>query len=276
MTGMDFDILTNGDYKLLLEPIAYFNLLGVDIALTATEAALYDESSGGVPRVWMWPLSHKNLPLAMFLKTPGLGYPAWSGSRYSEASNADIKSSLGLGIIRFTDEPEGLVLDTFDYEYRTDTEVITSVWVSGGQSDPNSPTTVTFRIDGADYTVSNVYYPSGDSQLVWVKWTTPPEPCEMTISVSASGTGTPAQGSIHVKVVDLDENPPPNPVADDRNDSFTRSSVPNREQTASSSWGVWRPWWRAFWVWHGDDDDDGYWCDHAAGGNLTSTATAHA
>lgn len=26
---------------------------------------------------------------------------------------------------------------------------------------------------------------------------------------------------------------------------------------------MWRPWWREYWVWHsGDEDDDGYWCDH--------------
>ena len=64
-------------------------------------------------------------------------------------------------------------MDEFDYEYRVDTDVITSVEVSGGQSDPDNPVTVQFVIEGSTYTVSNVYYPDGDSQLVWVKWHTP-------------------------------------------------------------------------------------------------------
>ena len=72
-----------------------------------------------------------------------------------------------------------------------------------------------------------------------------------------------AKSTLQVKIVDLDENPPPDPNADDRNDGFTRLAVPGNAQVTSASWGVWRPWWYAYWVWHsGDDDDDGYWCDH--------------
>ena len=44
LTGMDFEVLTNGKYKLLLEPIAYVVFQGTNIAMTATEAALYDLS----------------------------------------------------------------------------------------------------------------------------------------------------------------------------------------------------------------------------------------
>jgi hypothetical protein len=133
--------------------------------------------------------------------------------------------------------------------------------VSGGQSDPNKPARVTFYIKGIAYNVGNVYYPSGDSQLAWVRWTTPDTPQDMVITVSVSGSGS-AQGTINVKIVDLDKNPPPNPVADDRNDAFTYAAVPNRPQNTSASWGVWRPWWYYYWVWHKTGDDDGYWCDH--------------
>lgn len=261
-TGMNFDVLVGGQYKLLLEPLAYFKFEGMDVAMTATEAAMYDEILSGGLRSKMVSLSHKNLPLAMFLETSDLGYPAWSGSRTTSASNADIKSSLGLGIVRFEEQPEELVLEAYDYEYRVNTQVITSVWVSGGQSDPDNPARVTFNIGGTAYSAGNVYYPSGDSQLAWVRWTTPDTPQDMVITVSVSGPGS-AQATINVKVVDLDKNPPPNPVADDRNDSFTRSAVPSREQSTSADWGVWRPWWQEYWVWHsGGDDDDGYWCDH--------------
>ena len=70
------------------------------------------------------------------------------------------KSSLGLGIVRFEEQPEEPTITTYDYEYRTNTEVITAVEVSGGQSDPDNPVTVRFNIIGTTYTVSNVYYPT--------------------------------------------------------------------------------------------------------------------
>ncbi len=89
-------------------------------------------------------------------------------------SNSEIKSSLGLGIVRFRDvPPEEPEITTYDYEYRTNTEVITAVEVSGGQSDPDHPVSVTFSVEGRSYEVGEVYYPSGDSQLAWIRWTTP-------------------------------------------------------------------------------------------------------
>ncbi len=260
-SGMDFDTLINGEYKLLLEPIAYYTYEGVMIATTATEAAMYDEVVSGHLRTWMGSLTHKNLPLSMFLETPDLGYPAWSGSTTQHATNSAIKSSLGLGIVRFEEQPEEPVITTHDYEYRTNTEVITSVEISGGQSDPDNPVTVRFNILGTTYTVSNVYYPDGDSQLAWVRWTTPDTPQDVTITVSVSGPGS-AQATIQCKIVDLDENPPPNPVADDRNDSFSPSSIPSREEKTSAQWSIWRPWWYAYWVWHSTGENSGYWCDH--------------
>ena len=262
ITGMDFDILIGGDYKLLLEPMAYYTFQGVMIATTATEAAMYDEQLSGLLRNKMVSLSHKNLPLAMFLEVSDLGYPAWSGSTTKSASNADIKSSLGLGIVRFTEQPEPPIVSAYDYEYRVNTEVITAVMISGGQSDPDRPTHVSFIIDGRTYNVGNVYYPSGDSQLAWVKWTTPDTEQDMVIDVIVNGPGSTTKSIINVKIIDLDKNPPPNPVADDRNDSFSHSSVPNREEKTNANWSIWSPWWRAYWVWHSTGEDSGYWCDH--------------
>ena len=262
VTGMDYDVLTNGEYKLLLEPIAYLTFGGIKYAMTATEAALFDQQLNGGLRSKMVSLSHKNLPLAMFLETPDLGYPAWDGSTTKAASNADIISSLGIGIVRFNEaEPEPQEVTSADYEYRVNTEVITSVTVRGGQADPDHPVTVRFTIDGQTYTVSNVYYPEGDSQLVWVRWSTPATPQTMTIRVSVSGGGSASQSTITARIVDLSGNDPPNPVADDRNDAYSIAAVPNKAQKNSASWGVWRPWWHAYWVWH-RTDEDGYWCDH--------------
>ncbi|OLN30089.1 hypothetical protein [Desulfosporosinus metallidurans] len=266
ITGFNYDTLINGDYKILLEPIAYMTFQGVRIAVTATEAALYDQQLGGGLRSKMVSLSHKNLPLAMFLETPDLGYPAWSGSTTSSASNADIISSLGLGIVRFS-EAEPPVVSSHSYTYRVNTEVITSVTVSGGQSDPDHPVTVRFTIGGRTYTVGNVYYPDGDSQLVWVRWTTPSTPQTMTINVSVTGSGRASQGTITANIVDLSGNDPPNPVADDRNDSYSRPSVPNNPQKTSSSWGIWSARWHAYWVWvsdwnwYSDVDEGGHWED---------------
>jgi len=263
VTGMDYDVLINGNYKLMLEPIAYMTFQGMKMAMTATEAALYDQQLGGGLRSKMVSLSHKNLPLAMFLEVSDLGYPAWSGSRSSSASNVDIISSLGIGVVRFKEKPdEQPEVTAWDYEYRVNTDVITSVTVRGGQSDPDHPVTVRFNIGGRTYTVSGVYYPEGDSQLVWVRWRTPSTPQTMTINVSVSGSGSASKGTITAKIVDLSGNDPPNPVADDRNDGYTKPSVPSKEQKTSASWGVWRPWWHEYWVWHsGDDDEDGWWED---------------
>lgn len=268
LTGMDYDVLINGDYKILLEPIAYMTFQGIRMAMTATEAALYDQQLGGGLRSKMVSLSHQNLPLALFLETPDLGYPAWSGSRTTAASNADIISSLGLGIVRFQEaETPPPAVTTYDYEYQVNTEVITAVTVSGGQADPDHPVSVSFAIGSSSYSVSNVYYPEGDSQRVWVRWTTPSTPQTMTIRVSVTGGAASNQGTITARIVDLSGNDPPNPTANDRQDGFVRPALPSGEQNTTATWGVWRPWWQAYWVWRsnwrwiGDGQGGGYWLD---------------
>ena len=77
------------------------------------------------------------------------------------------------------------------------------------------------------------------------------------------GGGYPSKGTIHVKVVDLDKNPPLNPVADDRNDSYVKpASLPSNSHMKEARWSIWRPWWHEYWVYHdGGEDEDGYWED---------------
>ncbi len=263
LTGMDFDTLIGGRYKLFLEPVMYVKFQGVYVAMTATEAALYDEVTGGAVRRVLPTVAFQNLPLSMFLENGDLGFPAWSGPRSGVRSNQEVKSSLGLGIVRFNEVTTPPEVTAYDYEYRVNTEVITSVTVRGGQADPDHPVSVTFHVGGRTMRVNNIYYPSGDSQLVWIRWTTPATPQVMTITVSASGRGHAEKSVITANIVDLDQNPPPDPQADDRNDGFTAGPMPANAQKTSSDWSVWRPWWQEHWVWHsGDDDDDGYWCDH--------------
>ncbi|MGB4659901.1 MAG: hypothetical protein WBI07_12015 [Mobilitalea sp.] len=253
-TGIDYETLINGEYKLLLEPMAYYKFEGVMIATTATEAAMYNKKLEGLLRRRMVSLTHKNLPLSMFLEKADLGYQAWSGSRTTPATDADIISSLGIGIVRFQEEPsEPPVVSTNDYTYRVNTEVITAVTVSGGQSDPDHPTSVSFQIAGTTYHVGNVFYPRGDFQLAWVKWRTPSTKQNMDIQVSVNGTGSASKPVIHVKIVDMDKKVPPNPEANDQNDSFSYDTIPTRDEKTRADWGVWRPRWKENWV------DEGHW-----------------
>lgn len=88
----------------------------------------------------------------------------------------------------------------------------------------------------------------------------------MTGGASASKT------NITASIVDLNKNPPPDPTADDRNDSFRAVSVPNKPQKTSAAWSVWRARWIPDWVWiprwrwhsirYADGTTGGYWQDH--------------
>lgn len=267
-TGIDYETLTNGNYKLLLEPIAYFTFQGAFMAMTAHEAALYDLQLSGGLRSKMVSLTHQNLPLAMFLENADLGFPAWSGSRNGRVSNDQILTSLGLGIVRFKDAPTTPPpTNQTSVQYRTSTEVITSVRLStSSQINPKAPASVTFRIMGSSYTVSNIVIPDGDSQLVWVKWRTPSKPQTVTIQVSATA-GYLSESSITASIVDLDQNTPPDPKATDRNDSFKPPTVPGYAAKTSASWGIWSAKWHEYWVWIPNwrwistGPDSGYWHD---------------
>ena len=177
-----------------------------------------------------------------------------------QAGDEDIIRALGLGIVRFNEMITPEVIQA-DYTYRVDTDVITAVTVSGGQSDPDNSVSVTFSILGRNYSVGNVYYPEGGQQLVWVKWHTPQTEQHLTIHVTVSGGGTASKGTISANIVNLDQNPPPNPVADDRNDAYRRENaiVPVNTEKTEAAWSVWRPWWKENWVWHSDwnwEDDE--------------------
>lgn len=260
-TGFSYDALISGEYKILLEPMAYFTYGGIIYAMTATEAALMNQKTSNNLRSKMASLTSQNLPLAMFLETADLGFPAWSGGTSGKQSDQNIIAALGLGIIRFS-EPDPEPAPESDVTYRCDTEVITSVTVSSGsQKTPDSPAYVRFTINGRTYTHSNIYIPEDGSQLAWVKWRTPSTPGNVTITITSNCTISTSQ--INAEVVDLNQNPPPDPQADDRNDGFAIPAVPNNPNTTTLTWGEWDCWWHEYWVYHGGgEDDDGYWCDH--------------
>ena len=239
-TGIAFNTLVNGNYKLLLEPIVYLTYNGKRIAGTATEIAMYDRILKGDIGSKMSLLTQMNLPLSMYLEKADLGYPAWKGTTTWIIDNDKIISSLGLGIVKFPSSwapaPEATVSD---YTYHTDIDVITAITVKGGVSDPDTPVTVIFTINGTKYKVNNIYYPNGSSQLVWVKWHTPSSAQNMTIPVEIKrGTKT-TKKTIKVKIEGLKDNPPPDPGPNDRNPYFTQGSLPNQTDKKSGSWSVW-------------------------------------
>lgn len=261
-TGISYDDLIGGSYKLLLEPIAYLTYNGQYYCMTATEAALYDQLANGDLRSKMASLTHQNLPLAMFLEYSDLGFTAWSGNKSGKQSNANIISYLGLGIVRFTELPpvEG-ELEAPDVEYRVDTDVITAVTLTTNRDlTPDNPASVTFHIMGRNYTVNNVVIPGGDEQVVWVKWRTPSAPQTINITVSVRGAYT-AQDTFVAKIVDLNERIPPDPLATDTNPSYAVPSLPGNPQKLTAHWGVWSCYWVPVWEWC-DHDDWGHWVDN--------------
>ena len=249
--GIPFEELVSGSYKLVIEPVAYFTHDGRNYAMTATEAALYNQKSGGTLRSKMPSLTHQNLPLSIFLETPDLGYPAWGGTTSGKVSDSDILSALGIGIVSYKDVPEA-ELQAPDYTYRVDTDVITSITLTSSvEVNPDDPANVTFHINGGTYTVNDIVMPAGGSQVVWAKWHTPLEPTTLTIQVSVSGAST-AKTSFIAKIISLEENLPPDPLATDTNPHFSTPSLPSNPQKTSASWSVWSAKWHANWEWESD------------------------
>jgi hypothetical protein len=239
--------------------------------MTATQAALYDQLANGGLRSKMASLSHQNLPLAMYLEYSDLGLTAWSGSTSGGKSNSDIINYLGVGIVRFSELPPE-DLDAPDVEYRVDTDVITSVTLeTGSRLTPDNPARAVFSIMGRSYTVSNIVIPANDSQVIWVKWHTPNTPQTIEITVSVHGAYV-VQDTFVAKIVDLNENPPPDPLATDTNPGYTVPSVPRNGQKTTANWGVWNCYWVPNWCgtatgtgiatgrWR-SLEDDGEWVD---------------
>lgn len=263
-TGMDYDRLINGECKLLLEPVSYFTHNGVNYAFTAHEVALYDNQTSGALRKAMKSLTHKNQPLSMFLEYADLGFPAYTGATNEPQSNDTIIECLGLGIVRFRPEVPDAGEPNKEYEYRCDTDVITSVMLyTADEIAPDAPASVTFQINDSSYTVNHIVIPEGESQLVWMKWHTPSTPQDVTITVSTT-QGVLGQTSIKAKVRKLSVSEPPDPRAADTKGDWSAAEVPTRQAQTTASWGVWSAVWQNKWVWHENwvwMPDVGKWVD---------------
>lgn len=270
--SITYNNLISGKFTILIEPIAYFKYNGIDYAMTATEAALYDRLVDGDLRKKMGNLTHQNLPLSMFLEQAEHGIPTWNGSG-GIISDENIIKHLGIGTVNFGEEDAPApppTVETYDYEYRADTDVITAVIIStASEINPDSPGRATFHLPTGNIAKDYVI-PAGESQLVWVKWHTPNENMTVNVPVSVSG-GNADNANISIKITKLEENTPPDPEGRDRHDGFWLKPHPNNETVSTKSWGEWWAQWHPNWVWistghRGSCDDDcdtdhGYWED---------------
>ena len=247
MTGIKYETLINGEYKILIEPVAYLLFNGQYFAMSAHQAALYDQILSGGLRAKMGNLIHKNLPLAMFLERPDLGYAAWNGNTSKSVSNDTIINYLGLGVVQFHDDPyTGDLEPSYEYIYRTDTDVITSVRIEADREyNPDNPLTARFQVGSDNYVVKNIVIPEFESQLVWIKWHTPTKPQDITIRVTVGGKTQ----YVKAKIEEIVDNEPPDLKANDRNDTYMIPNKPSEAEMESLSWGVWSASWHAYWVW---------------------------
>lgn len=228
-TGLPYNDLINGKYKIMIEPMIYLTFRGMYLAMSAHEAAKLDMSlggtltSGGALREKFVSFTHKNLPLSIFLKKKDLGIRPWTGSKTGRVQNGTILSCLGVGILSFAPEENEVDLESSKYVYRPDTDVITAIDVSvtsGGEDGATCDNPLTLEFTNAYFgtiVVTGITIPQGGSRPVWIKWHTPDtkEKILTTISVKMVGGGVSENASIPITINPLLRKEPPNPVADD-------------------------------------------------------------
>lgn len=258
-TGISFGDIESGKYKLVIEPIIYLIYQNAFLAMTTTEAGLFNRLTGGDIAAHFPTVVMKNHALALFLEREDLGFQPWTGPTGSARTTDEMINILGIGIISYKEQPPTEI--TYDREYRVDTDVIIAVELtSSTKKTPGNSAYADFIINGKTYSHNNIYLPEHGSQLAWVKWRTPKEPGQVTITVTSN-----CQTSVHrivANIVDLNQNPPPDPQAKDRNDGFKIPAKPSHQDVSSLTWGEWDCWWQPDWVWHDTGNNSGYYCDH--------------
>lgn len=258
-TGIPLKEIETGAYKLMVEPVIYLIYQHLYFAMTTTEAGLYNQMTGGDLGAHFPTVVMKNLALALYLERDDLGFPAWTGPTTSARTTEQMISTLGIGIICYQKTPPTEI--TYDREYRTDTDVIIAVRLTTGtKKTPDHPAYAKFIIDGKTYSHKDIYMPNNGSQLAWIKWHTPGKPGIVTIHVQSNCNTSVSR--IIAKVVDMNENQPPDPQANDRNDGYSIPARPRKPDVTGLTWGEWDCWWHEHWVWHSDDDGGGHYCDH--------------
>jgi hypothetical protein len=267
---MTYSELTSGKYKPLIEPLAFCKYNGTEYVGTAHEYALLDDDkSGAVRKSVINSVTHRNLPLALFLTEDDLGFKAWEGSKTDYMTTAQVKKYGGLGIVSWAPPPPPppppVLPAEAAFTYRTDTDVITPITITAGEDiTPTNPLAATFTVSGiGTYQMTNVVIPKNGSQVVWCKWHTPSTPGTVPITMTTNFGST---VNITATVVNLAENPPPDPRPEDtaqtsalpRAASGMKFSIPAAPETnaAQKSWSVWSATAVSYYDPYYDDEDD--------------------
>lgn len=267
LSGVSFEELTSGKYKFMLEPVGYPKIQGKVTACTATELALLDKKLNGyISKSFIKIFTHRDLPLSMFLAKDEFGLKKFQGSTKAQQSSDTIIKQLGVGAVTFKEQPEEppeMIIP--QYKYRTNTVVYTSITtglgmgnvISGNGRDGYSvnPVRVNFTLsdtsDGAKIiSQKSDAYTSNDT--IYVKWRTPEVPKQMFVIANISYveieynevTGEPIRKNkvekieIPIEIEEIIQNPPPNPVADDKNPNWKMpSNIPKiSDDKISNSW----------------------------------------
>ena len=145
MSGMEYDDIIKGKYKLAFEPVAYFRYNGQNWAMSATECGLLNKymknyfssawNSTNNLRALLGPLTHSNLPRSAFLENKDFGIPVYSPSTsdyYNGNSNYNsdtcIIRCMGIGVLTGNSDYDKVEEGTAAAEYHTDTDVYTSFY----------------------------------------------------------------------------------------------------------------------------------------------------
>jgi hypothetical protein len=261
------------------------------LAFTATEYAIA-QKEGYFNFFWgdgqyIAGMTHSDLPNAIFLEESWVGVPSvgalpdgvhWSDDRIISGGGIGMRMLEANGIRVIENNT------TYDYTYRVNTDVITSVRVQATSGDispdlrhlttdtrsssyynpPDGKAYVTFSANGQSVT-EEIIIPDGNSEYVWLKWHTPSVPCDVEVMVSITGNVSAKfesggrSTSFTVRVEDLSENEPPDPKAHDKLNNFIVSDVPVEADKETATWGIYTGavWssdyvWNNHWVWESD------------------------
>lgn len=283
-------------WVIIYEPICIAHLKDkkTHLAFTATEFSIaqkkgwfdfYSTKDGQ----WIDSMTFSDLPNAVVLEESWFEYPVvpaladrvkWSPDRVIKGGGWGMRF-LKANAKEEIEEPDPI---NYDVEYRTDTDVITSVMVYANDDitpddrhiNPDNPkkntAEVVIEANGFRKTTT-VVMPSGKSELVWLKWHTPKEPGQVDISVSLSGNraarleGGARSATIRANIVELVEKTPP-PIRINGEDGkplrkpdFWVKPSPKPIRKEMKKWHEYDCDWHANWVdvpydvWVDDDDD---------------------
>ena len=140
-------------------------------------------------------------------------------------------------------KPGDLPTDTVkEAEYRTNTDVLLSCGVTAlSPIHPGSTASVSFKVTAPDgsvttQTTTDICLPAGATQRAYIQYHMPAEPGALKVEITTSDNLLTDTVQINGTVVELKENTPPDPKANDRNDSFVVPVTPSFADETQHTW----------------------------------------